>query len=420
VSFTATVDAAGAHTGFVEISADDNPLNNRRYFALAIPDEIRILLASDYPSGRSAARLALLPKPQTDARKKITEVDTEALLGENFFDYDCVIITEWSRPGEAVIDHLLRYARSGGGVFVAPSVDADTAAWNDLIAVPHFGLHLGPNPNPPDPERYFIWDRLNWDHPIWSVYKDVRRDRIPEIRWYSIYRTMGDALGQSLADFSGGRPSVSETRLDAGKLIVMWAPPNAPYTDLPLRSSFVPFMHRLAEYLAADLTERRGDFLVGEPILREPAAVVGSGADVQLIAPDQVVERPSVEWAGRRIKVRVGPRELPGVYTLTDGDHAIDAFSVNIDPKESRPEKIDRDELQRRWEGYSLVFVTPTESLEGVVNQTRYGTEVRRAFLWAVMALLLLEMIVAGTRRREIPDTGNPAMAHQGRLTAAD
>lgn len=420
VSFTATVETAGAHSGFVEISADDNPLNNRRYFALAIPDEIRILLASDYQSGRTAARLALSPTPQTKGRLQINEVDTDALLGGNFFDYDCVIITEWRRPDQAVIDHLLRYIRSGGGVFAAPSIDADTTAWNALVAVPYFGFHLGPNPAPPDPERYFVWDHLNWDHPIWSVYKGVRRDRIPEIRWFSIYRTTGDPLGESLADFSGGRQSVSEVRLDAGKFIVSWAPPNAPYTDLPLRSAFVPFMQRLAEYLAADLTERRGDFLAGEPILREPAAAVSSNADIQLITPDQVLERPNIEWAGRRIKVRVGPRDLPGVYTIADGDHPIDVFAVNIDPAESQPAKIDREEIERRWQGYNLVFVPPDASLASVVNQTRYGTEVRRAFLWAVLALIFLEMLVAGSRRREIPDTGIPAKASRGQLSPAD
>ncbi len=420
VSFSATVESAGTHTGFVEISADDNPLNNRRFFALAIPDEIRVLLASDYQSGRTAARLALSPTPQTNGRLQITEVDTDALLGENFFDYDCVIITEWRRPDQAVVDHLLRYIRSGGGVFAAPSVDADTTAWNDLIATPHFGFHLGPNPAPPDPERYFVWDHFNWDHPIWSVYKDVRRDRIPEIRWFSIYRTTGDPLGESLVDFSGGRQSISEVRLDAGKFIVSWAPPNVPYTDLPLRSAFVPFMQRLAEYLAADLTERRGDFLVGEPILREPAAAVSSNADIQLITPDQVVERPNIEWAGRRIKVRVGPRELPGVYTIADGDHPIDVFAVNIDPEESQPAKIDREEIERRWQGYNLVFVPPDASLASVVNQTRYGTEVRQAFLWAVLALIFLEMLVAGSRRREIPEAGIPAKASHGQLSPAD
>lgn len=420
VSFSATVEAAGTHTGFVEISADDNPMNNRRYFALAIPDEVKILLASDYPSGRTAARLALTPSPDVDARLKITEVDTDALLGENFFDYDCVIITEWRRPAQAVVDHLLRYIRSGGGVFAAPSIDADTTAWNDLIATPQFGFRLGPNPAPPDPERYFVWDQINWDHPIWSVYKDVKRDRIPEIRWFSIYRTTGDPLGESLVDFSGGRQSVSEVRLDAGKFIVAWSPVNVPYTDLPLRSIFVPFMQRMVEYLSADLTERRGDFLVGEPILREPTEAVGANADIQLITPDQVVERPSIEWAGRRIKVRVGPRELPGVYTIADGDHPIDVFAVNIDPAESQPAKIDRDEIERRWDGYNLVFVPPDFSLANVVNQIRYGTEVRRAFLWVVLALILLEMVVAGTRRREIPDAGTPVKAPRGQLSPAD
>jgi hypothetical protein len=411
VPFSATVDASGIHSGFVEVSADDNPLNNQRYFAVTIPDELRILLASDYPSGRKAARLALVPQPDANHRLKITETDADALLGENFFDYDCVVITEWMRPEAAVVEHLLRYVRAGGGVFIAPSVDADTTAWNDLIASPHFGLSLGPNPAMPDPERYFVWDHIDWEHPIWSVYSDVRRDRIPEVRWYSIYRTTGKPLGRSLVDFSGGRQSISEIQIDAGKLIVSWAPPNAPYTDLPLRSSFVPFMNRLVEYLATDLSERRGDFLVGEPITREPAAAVGTGADVQLVSPDRVIERPDVEWAGRRVKVRVGPRERPGIYTLADGEQPIEAFSVNVDPVEFQPDRISQDELSRRWDGYNLVFVDPDESLDAVVEQTRYGTEVRHAFLWAVMALFLIEMIVAGTRRREVPITGGPKEA---------
>jgi hypothetical protein len=319
-----------------------------------------------------------------------------------------------------VVDHLLRYVRAGGGVFIAPSVDADTAAWNDLIAKPHFGLRLGPNPHLPDPERYFVWDHIDWEHPIWSVYSDVRRDRIPEVRWYSIYRTSGDPLGRSLVDFSGGRQSISEIQVDAGKLIVSWAPPNTPYTDLPLRSSFVPFMNRLVEYLATDLSERRGDFLVGEPITREPAVSVGAGADIQLVSPDRVVERPDVEWAGRRVKVRVGPRERPGIYTLADGEQPIDAFSVNVDPAEFQPDVIGEEELSRRWEGYNLVFVGPGASLEEVVEQTRYGTEVRHAFLWAVMALFLIEMIVAGTRRREVPVTGGAQEAAPAHAPASN
>lgn len=421
LEFSASVETPGVHSGFVEVSADDNPLNNRRHVAITIPGQIRVLLSSDYPGGRTAARLALSPRSDIDGRVRITEVDTDALLGENFFDYDCILITEWRDPASSVVEQLVRFSRAGGGVFVAPSVDADTTAWNSLIAEPYFGLRVGDNPPPPNPERFFTWDRYDWQHPIWSVYRDVRPDRIPEIRWYSIFRTIGTPQGESIVEFSGGRPSLSEIRLDLGKMIVLWSSPNAPYTDLPLRSSWVPFVNRLTEYLAADLSETRGDYMIGAPIVREPVESVGADADIRLAGPDGLVERPGVEWSGRRIKVRIPPREIPGVYTLLNGERAIDAFAVNLDPAESSPERIDENELRRRWDGYNIVFVEPGASLAATIEQARYGTEIRGVFLWAVMGLFLLEMLVARTRRRDMPlDTASTAGMTQGHPVAAD
>jgi hypothetical protein len=405
VPFAATVPTAGVHSGFVEISADDNPLDNRRYFAVAIPDQIRVLLVSDYPSGRTAASLALVPRPQDDQRLVLDVTDSGDLPRRNLFDYDAVVVTEWRRPDRLTVDQLLRYVRAGGGVFVAPSVDADTAAWNTLIAGPLFGLRLGPNPDPPSPDRYFVWERIDWGHPIWAVYRDVPRDRIPEIRWFSVFRTEGTPGGAALVDFSGGRPSLSEVRLESGKWLVSWAPVNMPYTDLPLRSLFVPLMNRLVEYLSADLSERRSDFLVGHPVTREPTQTVPANAVWELVRPDGSVVRPGVERVAARTRITYDGSDLPGVYTAVAGDRAVDAFAVNIDPDEMVGTLISREELGRRLAGYRLVFVEPGQPLAEVVTQTRYGTEVRPAFLWAVVVLFFLEMLIARTRRRDLPVT---------------
>jgi hypothetical protein len=350
----------------------------------------------------------LAPQPDSTRRFLITETDADGLLRQNFFDYDCVVVTEWRKPDASVIDQLVRFARSGGGVFLAPSLDADTTAWNRLIARPHFGLHLGPNPDAPNPERYFVWDHFNWDHPIWAVYRQVPRDKIPEIRWYSIFKVSGTSPGSPVVDFSGGWPSWTEIREGSGKIIASWAPPNAPYTDLPLRSLFVPLMHRLVEYLAADVSERRGDYLVGEPIVREPAHTIATNTDLQLTGPEGSLLRPAVDWSGNQIKVSIGAIERPGVYTLVAGEKPIDVFTVNIDPQETAPERIAHDELARRWPGHKLVFVDGNEPLAQLVKQTRYGTEIRSTFLWAVMGLFLLEMFFARTRRKDIPVESEP------------
>jgi hypothetical protein len=294
-------------------------------------------------------------------------------------------------------------------VFGAPSIDADTTAWNSLIAGPLFGLRLGANPEPPSADRYFVWERIDWGHPIWSVYRDVPRERIPEIRWFSVFRTEGQPGGTSVVDFSGGRPSLSETKVESGKWLVSWSPINAPYTDLPLRSVFVPLINRLVEYLAADLSERRGDFLIGEHVTREPAQMPAANAVWELVRPDGSVVRPGVEHVAARTRITYDGGDQPGVYTVVAGDRALDAFAVNIDPDEMVAAPIGREELSRRLAGYQVVFVEPGRPLAKMVTQTRYGTEMRPAFLWIVAALFFLEMWVARTRRRDLPLTESTA-----------
>jgi hypothetical protein len=412
VNLPGSVDEPGSHTGFVEITPDDNPRDNRRYFALTIPDQIRVLLASDSPSGRRATALAMAPEVGGNNRVRIDEIDSPDLVRQNLFDYDAVLITDWQKPDRLAMEQIIRYVRAGGGVLIAPSFDADTTAWNTLIATPQFGLRLGPPPLEPSPDRFFVWEKIDWNHPIWSVYRDVPAEKIPEIQWFSIFRTEGTLTGASLVDFSGGRPALSESRLDAGKLIVSWSPINTPYTDLPLRSLFVPFVNRTVEYLAADLSERRGDFAVGERAVREPARGLGPDATVEVVRPDGSLARPGLETSGSRTRVTYDGTDEPGVYQITAGGKAVDAFSVNVDPTEMDPTPIDRDEVSRLWPGVNVINVGAGESVKDIVEKTRYGTEIGPFFLWAVVVLFFLEMLVARTRRRDLvaTDDGSDAV----------
>jgi hypothetical protein len=402
VTLSGTVDQPGVHAGFVEISPDDNPRDNRWHFAVSIPDQIRVLLVSDYPMGRRAAALALAPQPGASTRILIDEIDSPELVRQNLFDYDAVLITDWRAPDRLVSEQLQRFVRSGGGVFMAPSFDADTTAWNTHIAGPQFGLRMGTPPNEPTEERFFVWERIDWNHPIWSVYRDVPAERIPEIRWFSIFRTEGQSTANTIVDFSGGRPALSESRIESGKWLVSWSPINPPYTDLPLRSLFVPFVNRMVEYLAADLSERRSDFVIGESVLREPARAIAANATIEISRPDGTLARPGLETVGTRTRITYDGADVPGVYMITTNGRPIDGFSVNVDATEMDAALIDRDELARRWPGFNVIWVEPGQTINEAVTQTRYGTELRPLFLWLAAALFFLEMYLARTRRRDI------------------
>ena len=239
------------------------------------------------------------------------------------------------------------------------------------------------------------------------MYRDVPRDRIPEVRWYAAFRPVGRPSATALADFSGGTPALSELRMESGRWLICWAPLNAPYSDLSLRSLFVPFVGRLVEYLAADLGERRGEFLVGETASRELVASLPGDAAIEVVRPDGATVRPGVEQLGSRRRITYEDTDLPGVYTIMVGDRAVDAFAVNVDPVEMAGPTITPEELARRWAGYSVVIVAPGESLSDTVTRMRYGTEIGPLFLWVVAGLFFLEMFLARTKRRDFapPET---------------
>lgn len=82
------------------------------------------------------------------------------------------------------------------------------------------------------------------------------------------------------------------------------------------------------------------------------------------------------------------------------GEKVLDEAAFNIDPAESKPEKIDIDMVQKGFtsEKGNLVLVSVEEDLRQVISRTRYGRELWREILYVVLVLLALEMMLGRTR----------------------
>ena len=79
-----------------------------------------------------------------------------------------------------------------------------------------------------------------------------------------------------------------------------------------------------------------------------------------------------------------------------------DRFAVNIDPKDSDPEKIDLSEVEQKLEGIPFHYIRPNDDLEQSILQSRYGKELWKTFLWIAFGLLALEMLLSRTRKKEM------------------
>lgn len=406
VGFRLEIDGPGQHSGYVELADDDNLADNRCFFSVRIPQTTRVLLASDFPSERLFIRRALSPGGK--GRLTVTECDTRDLTRENLAEFDAIILVSARKPEPVLWENIDRYLRSGGGVLLVPGADIDTAVYNNSALRRYFGSEFTAAPEEyPTGEQYFVLDNIDWRHPILSLYRDVPSNQIPAIKFYSTYQVSNPREVQSVLYFTDGRPALAECEVGRGKLLLWTAPLDPAYSDISFHSLFVPLMGRAAEYLAAELGEQAFDYRVGQAVTRPRDALWRDPLVLQF--PDGRSELLAPETSGDADSYTTPELRVPGCYTLLDGDRAVDIFAVNIDAAETEIERIETGEIERRLPGRAITVLGPGDNLAEAVLTARYGREIWKILLWVVLGLLLLETLLARTRKSELPPDMAPS-----------
>ncbi len=96
------------------------------------------------------------------------------------------------------------------------------------------------------------------------------------------------------------------------------------------------------------------------------------------------------------------PIELPGLYQLQSRERIVDLFPVNIPLEESDLSSVDIERLSQalQIEEYKTIpYNTPSGS---IISETRYGKELWKIFLWAVVIIMAVEMFLSREKNQDI------------------
>jgi hypothetical protein len=105
--------------------------------------------------------------------------------------------------------------------------------------------------------------------------------------------------------------------------------------------------------------------------------------------------------------VKIEDTSLPGIYSIlskpsASEEEVVDRFAVNINTRDSDPDKIERNVMERKLEGLSFFYVSPQDDLEKSILQSRYGKELWKTFLWIALGLLAVEMYLSRSRKKDV------------------
>ena len=183
-----------------------------------------------------------------------------------------------------------------------------------------------------------LFGDVDFEHPALREFASVDDASLFLARtWtYALVDTAQRAGARVLASFSAGQPALVEAGVGRGRVMMLTTSADRDWSDLVIRTSFVPLLQEIAMYLAGRLDGAGSTSHVvgsvaevplpegtGELVLERP-----DGTEVTLAAPGEEEAEASIQLTDI---------DLVGHYTLRRRIGQVEgvAFAVNGDPAES-------------------------------------------------------------------------------------
>ncbi len=389
VKFAITPEGGGNHWGWVQLPDDGLNKDNRRYFNFTIPERIKVLCVGGKREDVFYLQLALNPLQEKGFSVGTTPCEARELSGFLLSDFDVVALANVGDLNPDRVAAITGFLQGGGGVFISLGGGIDPRLFNQGSFGEIFPLTLGPLVGiPHQKEIYFSLEKLNYSHPIFSIFQGKK---IAPPSFYLAYQGETKKEGQGLAWFSNGLPALVEGKVGKGRVIVFTSALDLEWSDLPRSGFIVPLLQRAMRYLAAGKFQSSKKNLVGD---RVEVTLKGKKGKITCLRPDgeRVGLKPVVR--GTNFLVRIPEVDQKGIWELSSDGQEIEIFSVNPNPRESDPSQLKPKEVEGLIRGGKTFFIPWKADLEEEIQEARHGRELWRSALWLVLGILAIEVLL--------------------------
>ncbi len=389
--FAAAIDETRWHSGRVEIPGDALGPDNAGYLAIPAARRTEVLVVA--PDGAADARgdgfyvARALDPTGGGERFSPVSVTVAALASQDRGRFPVVVLADAGRLTGPAVEWLERHLADGGGALFVLGRRTDVRSWNDgpLPALTRVTLRA-----PFERSAGIRLSPASQGHPLLDglVFGARLIDEVAVRRGFEV--EAGGA--EDVLEAPGVGPVLVMTS-DGAATAVLLTGLDPAWSDLPTSGLIVPLVHRLVERLGAGVA-RAEAALVGDDLVVPLAPGAGGSVEVELPGGALLVA-PVTERAGGSVAV-LERAPAPGIYRFGGGAAGGVLAVVNANPAESDLAPASDDDIAAFAPGVRRL--APGAALEDEILEARRGRELWRAFLYAALALLALEMVMARPR----------------------
>jgi hypothetical protein len=417
VQLSASPKRSGFLKGYAELENDALEQDNRRYFALRIPERINVALVAASPADVQFILLAAQAGQQEGGRAllNIKQSTPEKFPLLDLKNFDVLLLSNIKSFSSDDVDRITAFTKNGGGLILFPGPDMSLENYNSTLLralniPPAEGIASISGDQAP-----LTFQKIDLDHPLFATMfeKEGKGRPQPGIESPGVRTTLkrqAGRQGRTIISLSDGSSFLTDHPMGEGKVLFYSVASTLSWSDFPLKGLFAPLVYRSILFVSSR-DEMPPSYIVGD----EPAITIRrpvQTADVQfkIISPDGTEELITPEalspgTSASMISFRSKRLTMPGFYELKNGADLLMLTAVNIDPLESDTRKATGDELHRFWKRMnipeaSIQSTGSQDQLQSAVLQSRFGVELWKYCIGLALAMALLEMLIARDSRK--------------------
>jgi len=379
---------SGFSSGYIEISDDDFLADNRYYFVLNIPSEIKILYVDTKPSPYLLAAVQSLSNHSNISLDMSTYI---AWAGYSFQKYDVIWLSNIPKLSEQIQNRLKNYLNRGSALVLMPGLNTIPSEFNILtkrLAVP---IKLTEIIQTQSSQKFYTLRQPDWDHPLFNGLFRTTEPEIENPHFYRYFKTVLSDKNKRILNFQNGHPFLVHVDTEKEQIFFFSSYIDDDWTNFQYRGLFLPLLSRLMYFAVSASSQATISHRVGKP---KYVTIKDHGDKSKFYLHNNGGSRTTIvpKIFDQTYQFKLSELNKPGLYKIKAEDQLISIVPVNCETNTLEEPYINIYSMKKQISQIE-VFNEDQDFTENI-KESRFGMELWKLFLLFSVVLILTEFIL--------------------------
>ena len=400
IIFETTLTKNGYLNIYTKLEDDDILKDNENYLCLFVPRKISVGVFSDNKQDSKFIVLALSGNPSNYVQ--IIQKSSAQLDATDLNNFNTIIII--GSKGFVNYNRIKTFLNSGGGIFFMPGSKSTLNSFRNFCKKVNIPLSSALFSVKKNSTSFLSFDKIDFNNPLFrGLFQGNKKPNIESPKIYKEFKFSTNGRGIDIISLVDKSAFLSEFKYGKGKILLMNSAPVLTWNNFPLKGLFAPLINKIVFYLSQSVNTGH-TYLAGENITVNISKARFS--QIKVLRPDKTTEVINLNKDKSKSFIEYKNANILGIYKFYSGGKILDYASVNPDPRESDGQYLAKKKFigylkKIDFNGYATAL-SPKGNFIKKIYQSRFGAELWRYFLIVALLLIILEMFVAKSSKKDL------------------